>query len=125
MLCIIRGVAVAGVSRSVSILLMYWIVQHRIPLKIAFTYVKSCRWVGWVDSLSYLLSMRVLLDHPIPQNDHLSVMGTTNSCLQAPDLSQRVLQAAAGHAGGARAGVLLGGEGQRPDVGLLRLEQVP
>ena len=67
MLCIIHGVAVAGVSRSVSILLMYWIVQHRIPLKIAFTYVKSCRWVGWVDSLSFLLSMRVvLLDQPHP-----------------------------------------------------------
>jgi len=51
-------------------------------------------------------------------------MVTTTSCLQAPDLPQRVLQAAAGHAGGARAGILLGGEGQRPDVGLLRLEQV-
>jgi len=45
-LCTIHGVTVAGVSRSVSVLLMYWIVQHRIPLKIAFAYVKSCRWVG-------------------------------------------------------------------------------
>lgn len=33
----------AGVSRSVSVLLMHLMVRHRLPLQHAFRYVRSCR----------------------------------------------------------------------------------
>lgn len=33
----------AGVSRSVSVILMHLMVRHRLPLQLAFRYVRSCR----------------------------------------------------------------------------------
>jgi protein-tyrosine phosphatase len=36
---------IAGVSRSVTVVIMYLIMQHRLPLLHAFNYVKSCRYV--------------------------------------------------------------------------------